>query len=170
MNSTKLLIGIAVLFLAALSAQAQSVLEDLILESAIASSILEDQVGSDASVANTLSSWHASIGDNNMQVSVASGAGQTGQVGFTFEFNNNGSTETAFDDISSANMVATPEPSSLLLFGVGGSAVAFYKRKRSGKTSGVPFCMWLQAMGGASLDCPTAPVRANSPTMTKLSN
>jgi len=135
MNSTKLLIGVVVLFLVAMSAQAQSVLEDLIFESATASSILEDQVSSDASVAGALSGWNASIGGNNTvltQGAIASDAGQTGQVGFTLEFNNNGSTGTAFDHNSSANVVATPEPSSLLLFGIGGSAVVFYKRKRSG--------------------------------------
>ncbi len=135
MNSTKFLIGVAVLFLAALSAQAQSTLEDLIFETAIASSILQEQVGSDVSMADALPGWNASIGDNNavcMQASIAPDAGQTGLLEFTSEFNNNGLSLTEFDDISFANVAATPEPSSLLLFGVGGSAVVFYKRKRSG--------------------------------------
>ena len=135
MNSTKLLIGIVVLFFAALSAQAQSVLEVLVFESATTSSIIEDQVGSDASVTDTLSGWNASIGGNNTvltQGSNVSGAGQAGQAEFTLEINNNESTGPAFDDISSANVVTTPEPSSLLLFGAGGAAVAFYKRKHSG--------------------------------------
>jgi transcriptional regulator with XRE-family HTH domain len=135
MNSTKVLIVIAVLFLAALSAQAQSILENLILESAIASSILQVQVDSDVSMAGALPGWNASIGGNNMafmQALTAPYVGQTGQLKFTSEFNNNGSTRTEFDHISFANAAAIPKPASLLLFGVGGSAVAFYKRKHSG--------------------------------------
>jgi hypothetical protein len=59
MNSIKLLIGVAVLFLVALSAQAQSMLEDLIFESGIASSILQDQGGPDVSIAGALPFWNA---------------------------------------------------------------------------------------------------------------
>jgi uncharacterized repeat protein (TIGR03803 family) len=130
MNSIKLLIGVAVLFLVALSAQAQSMLEGLIFESAIASSILEDQVGSDVSMAGALLCWNASIGGNNTvfeQASIAPDAGQTRQLEFTSEFNNNGSTGSELDEMSFRSVTATPEPSSLLLFGVGGSAVWFYK-------------------------------------------
>ncbi|MGP8200238.1 MAG: helix-turn-helix domain-containing protein [Limisphaerales bacterium] len=135
MNATKVLIGVTVLFLATLSAQAQSILENIIFESAIASSVLQEQVGSDVSMADPLPGWNASIDGNNaafMEASIAPEPGQTGQIAFNSEFNNNGSTRTEFDDISFPNVTAPPEPSSMLLFGGGGSAVALYKRKRSG--------------------------------------
>jgi len=127
MNSIKLLVCVAVMFLAVLSARAQSVLEDLIFESATASSILVEQVRPDASAAGARSIRDASIGGNNTvlaQGTIASGPGQTGQAGFTVEFNYNGSSGAAFDDISSVNVVAAPEPSSLSLFGAGGVPIA----------------------------------------------
>jgi len=61
MNSKKLLIAVVLLIVAALSAQAQSTLEDLIFESAIASSIFQNQGSSDISMANAFSGWNASL-------------------------------------------------------------------------------------------------------------
>ena len=137
MNATKLLIGLAVLCVA-LPAQAQSIIEDLILASDTASSILQYQVSSDVSVADALPGWNASIGGNNtvfVQASGAPDASQSGQNAFTSEFYNDGSTCTELEDISIANVVATPEPSSLLLFGLGGLAVALYKGNVAGHTA-----------------------------------
>jgi hypothetical protein len=131
MNSTKLLISVAVVCLVSLSAQAQSILEDLILESATASSILQLQVGSDISITGTSLGSNAFDDGNNaafMQAFIGPDPGQTGQLEFASEFNNNGSSWTEFDDVSFPNAAAIPEPSSLLLFGVGGLAVAFYKK------------------------------------------
>ncbi len=138
MNSTKLLIEVVVLFLAALSAQAQSILDYITFESAIADSILQYQGGSVVPMAGALRGWNASTGGNNaafMQALIAPDAGQTGQLEFTSQFNNNVLTGTEFDGISFADVASTPEPSSLLLFGVGGSVVAFYKRKRASISS-----------------------------------
>lgn len=136
MNSTKLLIAVAVLFLGILSAQAQSILEGLVLEAAVSSSILQEQGGSDILMANALVGSDTSASSINtvfLQTSIAPNAGQPGQVESSPEFNNNGSSPTEFDDISFPNVVTTPEPSSFLLFGVDGLAVAFYKGKRGGK-------------------------------------
>ena len=72
---------------------------------------------------DALPGWNASSRGNNavfMQASIAPDSGHTGLLESTSGFNNNGSSLTEFNDISFANVAATPEPSSLLLFCVGG--------------------------------------------------
>ena len=110
MNSTKLLIGIAVLFLAALPAQAQSVLEDLIFETAIANSILEDQGGPDVLETGAPLDSNASInGDTtgDTQASTAPGTGQIGQFEFTSTYSNNEPNGTEIDANSFPNVAGT---------------------------------------------------------------
>jgi transcriptional regulator with XRE-family HTH domain len=114
MNSIKLLIGVAVLFLVGLSAQAQSLLEDLSLESAIVASILQDQGCFDVSMAGALWCWSDSIGGNGTVfklASIAPDGGQSRQLEFTSEFNNNGSSESTLDEMLFLNVIATSEPS-----------------------------------------------------------
>jgi transcriptional regulator with XRE-family HTH domain len=119
MNSAKVLIAVVVLFLWAFSAQAQNILEDVALESAVASSILEDQVSFVTLMADALPGGGAPGGSNNtffLQTSIASGAGPSGQLEFT---------PTNFYD-TSASVTAISDPTSLLLFGFGGLALALY--------------------------------------------
>jgi transcriptional regulator with XRE-family HTH domain len=119
MNSAKLLIAVAVLFLGAFSAQAQNILEGVALESAVLSSILQVQVGSADFTDDALPGGGTPGGSHKtvfLQTSIASNAGQTGQLKFP---------STNCDD-ASASVTATPEPSSLLLFGFSGLAVVLY--------------------------------------------
>lgn len=112
MNSTKKLIGVVVLFLVALPAPAQSILENLIFESAVANSILQEQVGSDILMAGALPGCNTPVGSKHavfMPASNLSNAGQKEQLEFTPEVKKNGSTWTESDDISFANAIAIPE-------------------------------------------------------------
>jgi hypothetical protein len=110
MNSKKSLIVVAALFATGLPTQAQSILEDLILESVDASLILRQQGDSDVSTVNGLPGSPPSIADNDkvfIQISKAARADQTGHPDIASWSNNEKSSSTDFNAITFANILTT---------------------------------------------------------------
>jgi len=122
MNSTKLLIGIAVVFLVDRTAPAQSLLEDLVLEADIASSVLQIQANPNDSGADTPSRQNSSVANNNTvvtQAPIPPKAAPVAQLKIVSQFNGNESTWKDSSEMSFADVPAVQEPHSQLHFGIG---------------------------------------------------
>jgi hypothetical protein len=128
----KLLIAMAILSLTTLSGRAQSLLEDLFLESANAASILQEQTGDDVSMNNVLAGWNTFLNSSNdpaIQASIALNAAQNQQAGTILASDEIGISLTESDHQNLLTITALPEPSSVWLIGIGWSILTVYKRR-----------------------------------------